>query len=183
MFKVKCNIIWTLKDLSLRWGYSWRAESITAPCRIFARFSILLGFVRFFAFPGLENISRFYNRGQKSLRKPNTNSTKTTCLLFLLLILPQNYTSLSHPLPLCNDNRTQTAKKPLTYCFSLNSAAVTSVSPPPLPLMQCWCGKWCLPGNCLWPRKQHWVGGGGGGGGGRGECDGLLVYQWKRLEG
>ena len=40
-------------------------------------------------------------------------------------------TSPSHPLPLCNDNRTQRAKKPLTYCFSLhNSTTVTSPSPP-----------------------------------------------------
>ena len=61
-------------------------------------------------------------------------------------------TSPSHPLPLCNDNRTQTGKKTLTYCFSLhNSTTVTSPSPPPpLPLMQCWYGKWCLP----WPKRQ-----------------------------
>ena len=109
----------------------------------------------------------------KLLEKTKHEQYKNHLLtISLLLILPQNYTSLSHPLPVCNDNRTQTTKKPLTYCFSLlNSAVVTSPSPLLL-LMQCWCGKWCLPGNCLWPRKQHWVRGGGGE-----ECDGLLVYR------
>ena len=48
-------------------------------------------------------------------------------------------TSSSHPLPLCNDNRTQTAKKPLTYCFFLhNSTTVTSPSPPPPYAMLMW---------------------------------------------
>ena len=51
------------------------------PRRILAQLSISLGFVRILALPGFENISRFYNRGQNSLRKPNTNRTKTTCLL------------------------------------------------------------------------------------------------------
>ena len=48
-------------------------------------------------------------------------------------------TSPSHPLPLCNENRTQTAKKPLTYCFSLhNSTTVTSPFPPPPYAMLMW---------------------------------------------
>ena len=48
-------------------------------------------------------------------------------------------TSPSHPLPLCNEKRTQTAKKPLTYCFSLhNSTTVTSPSPPPPYAMLMW---------------------------------------------
>ena len=85
--------------------------------------------------------------------------------------------SLSHSLPLCNDNRTQTAKKPLNYCFSLRNSTTVTSPPPPLPLMQCWCGKWCLLGNCSWPKRQHWVGGRGGGFGS------LLVYKWTRLEG
>ena len=50
-------------------------------CRILARLSVSHRFVRILALPGLENISRFYNRGQNSLRKPNTNRTKTTSLL------------------------------------------------------------------------------------------------------
>ena len=81
---------------------NWRAESITDLCRILARFSILPGFVRFFALPCFENISRFYNCGQNSLRKPNTNSTKFTCSLTVspFLILPQLL--LPPPSPLCN---------------------------------------------------------------------------------
>ena len=48
-------------------------------------------------------------------------------------------TSPSHPLPLCNENRTQTAKKPPPYCFSLhNSTTVTSPSPPPPYAMLMW---------------------------------------------
>ena len=48
-------------------------------------------------------------------------------------------TSPSHPLPLCNDNRTQTGKKPHTYCFSRhNSTTVTSLSPPPPYAMLIW---------------------------------------------
>ena len=48
-------------------------------------------------------------------------------------------TSPSHPLPLGNDNRTQTGKKPITYCFSLhNSTTVTSPSPPPPYAMLIW---------------------------------------------
>ena len=48
-------------------------------------------------------------------------------------------TSPSHPLPLRNENRTQTAKKPLTYCFSLhNSTTVTSPFPPPRYAMLMW---------------------------------------------
>ena len=71
----------------------------------------------------------------------------------LLLILPQKFTctSLSHPLPLCNDNRTQKAKKPLTYCFSLNSATVTCTSPSPPP-------PYAMLMVCLFTSESAWKG-------------------------
>ena len=54
----------------------------------------------------------------KLLEKTKHEQHKNHLLtISLLLILPQNYTSLSHHLPLCNDNRTQTAKKTTHLLF------------------------------------------------------------------
>ena len=148
--------------------YNWRSESITDLCRILARLSISHGFVRILALPGLEKISRFYNRGQNSLTKPNTNRTKTTSLL-----LPPT----PSPYAMTTEHR-----QPKNHTLTVSPFIILPqlLLPPPLPLMQCWCGKRCLPGNCSWPKRQHWVRGGGGGGGGFGS---LVVYKWTRLEG
>ena len=74
--------------------------------------------------------------GTKLLEKTKHEQRKNHLLtISLLLILPQNFTSLSHPLPLCNDNRKQ-MKKTLTYCFSLHNSTTDSnfsLPPPPPP--------------------------------------------------
>ena len=97
----------------------------------------------------------------KLLEKTKHEQHKNQLLtISLLLILPQNCTSLSHPLPLCNDNRTQTAKKPLTYCFSLlNSAAVTNL-PPPSPLCNVDVGSDAFQENVRDPESNIGLGGG-----------------------
>ena len=102
----------------------------------------------------------------KLLEKTKHEQHKNHLLtISLLLILPQNCTSLSHPLPLCNYNRTQTAKKPLTYCFSLlNSAAVTSPSPPLPYAMLIW--EVMLARKLFVTQETTLSSGGGGGGGG-----------------
>ena len=132
---------------------NWRSEGITDLCRILARLSISHGFVRILALPGLENISRFNNRGQNSLRKPNTNRTKTTCLL-----LPP-----TPPLPPYAMRTEHRQPKNHSLTVSPFISLQQLLLPSPLPLMQCWCGKWCLPGNCSWPKRQHWVRGRGRG--------------------
>ena len=82
-------------------------------------------------------------------------------------------TSPSHPLPLCNDNRTQTGKKLHTYCFSLhNSTTVTSLSPPS-PLCNVDMGSDACQETVRDPNDNIESGGGGGGGG----FGSLLVYK------
>ena len=138
-------------SFSLSHMYNWRSESITDLCRILARLSMSLGFVQILALPGFQNISRFYNGGQNSLRKPNTNRTKTTCLL-----LPPT----PSPYAMTTEHR-QAKNHTLTVSpFIILPQLLLS---PPLPLMQCWYGKWCFPGNCSWPKRQHWVRGRGRG--------------------
>ena len=81
-------------------------------------------------------------------------------------------TSPSHPFPLCNDNRTQTAKKPLTYCFSLHkSTTVTSPSPPPPPPYAMLMWEAMLARKLFVTQKTTLSQGGGGG------FSSLLIYK------
>ena len=113
-----------------------------------------------FALPGF----RFYNRGQNSLRKPNTNSTKTTCLLFLScqLILPQNFTSLSHPSPyaMTTEHR-QPKKHSLTVSPFFILPQLLLPPPPPPYAMLMW--EVMLARKLLVTQKTSLSWGGGGG--------------------
>ena len=102
-------------------------------------------------------------RSDFSLRKPNTNSQKLNHVLTIspFLILPH---LLLPPTP---SPYAMTAKHGQQKNHSLPVSPFLIrpqlLLPPRFPLMQCWYGKWCLPGNCSWPRKQHWVEGWGWG--------------------
>ena len=105
--------------------YNGRSESITGLCRILARISISLGFVPILALPGFQNILRFHNGGQNSLRKPNTNRTKATCLL-----LPPT------PSPYAMTTKHRQAKN---HSLTVSPFIILPqlLFPPPLPLVQC----------------------------------------------
>ena len=110
--------------------------------RLMSNFSPVFDFARIcpnFCSPRFKKHFAVLQSCTKLLEKTKHEQRKNHLLtISLLLILPQNFTSLSHPLPLCNDNWKQ-MEKPLTYCFSLrNSTTVTSPSPPPPYAMLIW---------------------------------------------
>ena len=85
--------------------------------------------------------------------------------------------SPSHALPLSNDNRTQTAKKPLTYCFSLHNSTTVTSPFPPSPLCNVDVESDACQETVCDPKDNIESGEGGGGFGS------LLVYKLTRLEG
>ena len=82
---------------------------------------------------------RFYNRGQNSLRTPNTNRTKTTCLLFLSCLFYHRTLLLSPtPSPYAMTTEHRQPKNQLLTFSPCNSTKVTSPSPPPPYAMLMW---------------------------------------------
>ena len=97
------------------------------------------------------------------MRKPNENSTKTFCYNSTTV------TSPTHPVPLCNDNRTQTAKN--SYHFQFLPFLFYHryfFPPPPHPSSLCSVdvGIAACQDTVLDPENNIESGGGGGGGGG-----------------
>ena len=119
---------------------NWRAESITDLFEFQRVFRFCFDLSEFLLSLVLKTFRGFRIVDKTPLENQTWTAQKPLAYyISLLLILPQNFTSLSHPLPLCSDNRTQTAKKPVTHCFSLlNSTTVTSPSPRPPYAMLMW---------------------------------------------
>ena len=123
-----------------------------------SNFSAAFDFARIcpnFGSPWFENISRFYNRGQNSLTKPNTNRTKTTCLL-----LPPT----PSPYAMTTEHR-QPKKHSLTVSPFIILTQLL-LPPPPSPLCNVDVGSDACQETVCDPKDNIESGGGGGGGGG-----------------